>query len=109
MTDLSTSQRTVLLDAVWATEAALRAVLHPDKINLASLGNMVAHLHWHVIPRFCDDRHYPQPVWGAPQREGVRRSSPDPGALAQRIAAALDHAPATSANNRQQDRRRSPS
>jgi diadenosine tetraphosphate (Ap4A) HIT family hydrolase len=45
-------------------------VMHPDKINLASLGNMTPHLHWHVIPRFKQDKHFPQPIWGVPQREG---------------------------------------
>ena len=41
----------------------------PDKINLASLGNQVPHLHWHVIPRFADDAHFPQPIWGVRQRD----------------------------------------
>ena len=51
---------------VCAVERAQREALAPDKVNLASLGNVVAHLHWHVIPRWRDDRHFPQPVWGAP-------------------------------------------
>jgi diadenosine tetraphosphate (Ap4A) HIT family hydrolase len=54
---------------VFALEAALRELLRPDKINLASLGNMTPHLHWHVIPRFRDDPHFPNPIWGARQRE----------------------------------------
>jgi diadenosine tetraphosphate (Ap4A) HIT family hydrolase len=37
-------------------------------MNLASLGNMTPHVHWHVIPRFRDDRHFPTPVWAVPQR-----------------------------------------
>ena len=45
--------------------------LQPAKVNLAALGNMVPHLHWHVIPRFADDSHFPQPVWGARQRPGA--------------------------------------
>lgn len=36
-----------------------------DKANLATLGNVVAHLHWHVIPRFTDDAHFPAPVWAS--------------------------------------------
>jgi len=48
---------------VWHVELALRDVLTPVKINVASLGNMVPHLHWHVIPRFADDAHFPNPVW----------------------------------------------
>jgi diadenosine tetraphosphate (Ap4A) HIT family hydrolase len=43
-------------------------VLDPLKINLASFGNMTPHLHWHVIPRWADDAHFPQPVWGPRQR-----------------------------------------
>src|SRR3569833_4139346 len=65
MTDLSLQQRTHIMNAVWAVEAALRDVLAPAKINLASLGNQVPHLHWHVIPRFTDDAHFPDAVWAA--------------------------------------------
>ena len=56
------------MDAVYATESALRELLSPDKINLASLGNAVPHLHWHVIPRWRDDRHFPKSIWAAPER-----------------------------------------
>lgn len=69
MTDLPAVDRYYLLNTVMQVEALLREVLRPDKINLASLGNVVPHLHWHVIPRFTDDRHFPAPVWATPQRE----------------------------------------
>ena len=49
---------------------ALREALHPAKINLASLGNQVPHLHWHVIPRFEDDPHFPDAIWASPRRSG---------------------------------------
>jgi len=42
--------------------------MQPDKMNLASLGNMTPHVHWHVVPRFRDDRHFPNPIWAVPQR-----------------------------------------
>ena len=61
--------RYYLLNTVLQGNPAAREVLRPDKINLASLGNVVPHLHWHVIPRFADDRHFPAPVWATPQRE----------------------------------------
>ena len=80
MTDLSAAQIARLMGTVFAVEEALRAVLRPHKINLASLGNVVPHLHWHVIPRFADDAHFPQPIWGPRQRE------PDAIRLAQRHA-----------------------
>ena len=69
MSDLSAVQQNRLMRVVFATEAVVRQVMKPDKINLASLGNLTPHLHWHVIPRFADDRHFPQPVWAAPQRD----------------------------------------
>ena len=49
MTDLTHTDRTHLFEVVMATETALRTLLRPAKINLASFGNMVPHLHWHVI------------------------------------------------------------
>ena len=80
MTDLVPADRARCMEAVFAVETALRRHLSPDKVNLASLGNVVPHLHWHVIPRFADDSHFPQPVWGARQRE------PSPRALAPEFA-----------------------
>lgn len=68
MTDLPEADRQRLMRVVWAVERAVRDELHPDKINLASLGNVVPHLHWHVIPRFAEDRHFPDPIWAAPRR-----------------------------------------
>lgn len=68
MTDLPGEAQARLMRVVFATESAIRATYRPDKINLASFGNVVPHLHWHVIPRWHDDRHFPQPVWGTPQR-----------------------------------------
>jgi diadenosine tetraphosphate (Ap4A) HIT family hydrolase len=68
MSDLSPPERLRLNDAVWHVELALRAILKPDKINVASLGNMTPHLHWHVIARFADDAHFPNPVWTAAVR-----------------------------------------
>ena len=56
------------MNAVVEVEQVLRSLLKPSKINLAALGNMVPHLHWHVIARFDWDSHYPGSVWSAPQR-----------------------------------------
>ena len=68
MSELQDDERLRLMRTVFAVESAQREVLSPLKINLASLGNMTPHLHWHVIARFADDLHYPQPVWGVAQR-----------------------------------------
>jgi diadenosine tetraphosphate (Ap4A) HIT family hydrolase len=68
MTDLSSAERAILIAAVWQVEEAVREAMAPHKVNVASLGNVVAHLHWHVIPRYEDDAHFPNPVWGEMKR-----------------------------------------
>ena len=91
MTDLSEDDRLHLMQVVFAVESVLREQLDPEKINLASLGNLVPHIHWHVIPRYSDDPHYPQPIWAKVQRAaGSARTHPSTSALASAIAAALD-------------------
>ncbi|WP_114969022.1 HIT family protein [Rhodoferax ferrireducens] len=66
--DLSLADRSLCMAAVNVVELALRAQLQPTKINLAALGNVVPHLHWHVIARFDWDSHFPSPVWCPAQR-----------------------------------------
>lgn len=68
--DLAAADRVYCMEAVVQVEQALRQHLAPTKINLAALGNMVPHLHWHVIARFERDSHFPAPVWAAAQRPG---------------------------------------
>jgi diadenosine tetraphosphate (Ap4A) HIT family hydrolase len=95
MSDLPTSAQRHLMDVVLATECSLRALMHPDKINLASLGNMVPHLHWHVIARFAGDRHFPESIWGREQRTGQPPSAPGRAELAGRIALEITRLAAT--------------
>lgn len=71
MTDLAPDERDALMAVVYAVEDALRETMRPDKMNIASLGNMTPHLHWHVVPRFRDDRHFPGPIWAQPQRQAA--------------------------------------
>ena len=69
LSDLSATDRIVCMDAVALVERVLGEELAPAKVNLAALGNMVPHLHWHVIARFDWDSHFPASVWAAAQRE----------------------------------------
>ena len=66
--DLTAADRVHCMEAVTLVEQALRQHLAPTKVNIAALGNMVPHLHWHVIARFDWDSHFPAPVWAAAQR-----------------------------------------
>lgn len=69
MTDLPPADRARTMKVVFAVETALREVIQPDKINLASLGNKTPHMHWHVLPRFESDKHFPNSHWGEPVRD----------------------------------------
>ncbi len=90
MSDLDDAERAHCMTVVCAVERVLRTAMHPLKVNIASLGNKVAHVHWHVIPRFRDDPHFPEPIWGTRQRAGVaQRSGAEPAALAAALTAAL--------------------
>ncbi|QHJ01448.1 HIT domain-containing protein [Xylophilus rhododendri] len=82
--DLSVADRALCMEAVALCEKVLRSELRPDKINLAALGNMTPHLHWHVVARFEDDSHFPAPLWAQPQRE---RDTAHESALARRLPA----------------------
>ena len=91
MTDLANDERARLMDAVFATESALRGLIQPDKMNLASFGNQVPHIHWHVIPRAVDDPHFPDPVWGPVRRPAPSgRQEVSDAALAAKLAELLD-------------------
>jgi diadenosine tetraphosphate (Ap4A) HIT family hydrolase len=80
VSDLAANEQSHMFAVVMAAEMAIRKVQRPDKINLASLGNVVAHVHWHVIPRWIDDSHFPGPIWAtakrtAPSRQGVNKAA----------------------------------
>lgn len=62
--DLALEDNLSIYRAVIKCEQILRRFLAPDKINLATLGNLTPHLHWHIIPRFKDDLHFPNSIWG---------------------------------------------
>lgn len=89
ITDLSSGERIALHRVVEATERALRTTLRPDKVNVLSLGNMVPHVHVHVVARFADDPHFPGPPFGAPIRTTQPRPC-DPDSIAEALAAQLD-------------------
>jgi diadenosine tetraphosphate (Ap4A) HIT family hydrolase len=88
MTDLAADERAHLMQTVFAIERAQRAVLHPYKINVASLGNMTPHVHWHLVPRFEDDAHFPKPIWA----ERVRAADADALKRRQALVPALTRA-----------------
>jgi len=68
----------------------LRRELAPERLNYACLGNFVSHVHWHLIPRYADDREAQHPIWVRPLAERLRRlPGDDHAALVRALRAAL--------------------
>ena len=88
ITDLAADERAALMRLVFAVEQAQRSVLAPDKMNVASLGNMTPHLHWHLIPRYADDAHFP----GRAGPSGDGRSAPERLAARRALLTQLEQA-----------------
>ncbi len=85
MCDLNEAEKSLLMHAVFAVETAMKAQLSPQKLNLASLGNWVPHVHWHIIPRWDDDAHWPNSIWAVKQRPASQRGLAAKVALAHAI------------------------
>ena len=64
MSDLSEDEASKIFTTLMKIEKIILELYQPDKINLASLGNLVPHVHWHIIPRYKNDLHFPNPIWG---------------------------------------------
>ena len=75
MTDMDALCRLHLMRTVFQVERLQRAVLQPAKINLASLGNQVPHMHWHLIPRWRDDPCFPDAIWAPPRHDAAQASA----------------------------------
>ena len=89
MTDLTYGEREHVMALVFAVEEAIRHVMHPDKVNLAALGNMVPHIHWPVIPRCKDDAFFPGSAWSARAQETPQASLENRKMLAQALPEAI--------------------
>ena len=76
LTDCPEALRRKLYRTCEIVERTMRGYFHPHKINIASFGNVVPRVHIHVMARYENDSHFPEPMWGKKQREG-RLELPD--------------------------------
>ena len=95
MTDLSYGERDHLMSLVFAVEETVRHVMHPDKVNIATLGNIVSHIHWHVIPRYKDDAFFPESAWSQRTQESPLSKLVERKQLAEELPTAIRAAIAT--------------
>jgi len=84
---LDEKARHMVMEEVNDVAATLYKLFRPDKINYELLGNMVPHMHWHIIPRFRDDRLWPRPVWSEQHAERILTA----GEYAERTAQIREH------------------
>lgn len=89
MSDLPIEYWSAIMKAVLVTETVLRDLLSPTKINLASLGNVVPHVHWHIIPRWENDSHFPDPIWANAKRDWPNKPTLDRNQLVAGLKAQL--------------------
>ncbi len=90
LSDLGDADRAWLFEILVRVERVMREVFAPAKINLASLGNQVPHLHWHLIARWHDDPHFPAPVWAATDPPRITAAAARREAVARRLPAYRD-------------------
>jgi diadenosine tetraphosphate (Ap4A) HIT family hydrolase len=64
--DLSQAQQHELMDEISLVSKVLNQSYDPDKLNIATIGNIVRQLHIHVVARYRSDPAWPSPVWGYP-------------------------------------------
>ncbi|KFN40508.1 MAG: HIT family hydrolase [Sulfuricurvum sp. MLSB] len=74
--ECSRDEKEMIWECLDIIEKAMLAYFKPDKINIASFGNMLPRVHWHIMARFREDSYFPEPIWGARQREGFGLSAP---------------------------------
>jgi diadenosine tetraphosphate (Ap4A) HIT family hydrolase len=73
---LSAAEWARFCDDLYQAECALSRVVSPDHINVAALGNVVPHLHWHIIPRYRDDPRWGAPIWTTQLQEMPEKKLP---------------------------------
>jgi diadenosine tetraphosphate (Ap4A) HIT family hydrolase len=74
--------RASVMEEVTTVAAALYNLFRPAKMNYELLGNMVPHMHWHLVPRFTGDPLWPRPIWSEPHEPVILA----PGEYAERLA-----------------------
>jgi diadenosine tetraphosphate (Ap4A) HIT family hydrolase len=68
--EVPTAIKQEIFEALDIIEKEMLIFFKPKKINIASFGNYVPHVHWHIMARFKEDSYFPEPMWGEKQREG---------------------------------------
>jgi diadenosine tetraphosphate (Ap4A) HIT family hydrolase len=71
--DLSPSEFAAFAADLQRASGAIAQTCAPDHFNVASLGNLMPHLHWHLVPRYKTDPRWGAPIWAADLKEDIDR------------------------------------
>ena len=71
MSEVPAEIKVEIYDLLDLIEKEMLAYFKPKKINIASFGNYMPHVHWHIMARFEEDSYFPEPMWGTRQREST--------------------------------------
>jgi len=89
LTDAPKPLRKKLYEVMECLEEEMRLFYQPEKINIATFGNYLPHLHIHVMARFKDDSYFPEPMWGEKQRE-AKLELPDAKLFYEKVISCMD-------------------
>lgn len=64
ITDLPPPKYNLFCSEIHLVSQIMQKLFKPDKLNIATIGNIVRQLHVHIIARFKNDKLFPKPVWG---------------------------------------------
>jgi len=81
--ECTAQEKTAVFRALDIIEKEMLQYYKPEKINIASFGNMLPQVHWHIMARFKEDSCFPEPMWGTKQRESSLQLPPIAPLLAQ--------------------------
>ncbi|MDD5052426.1 MAG: HIT family protein [Sulfuricurvum sp.] len=74
--ECSSKEKNAIWNSLEIIEREMLTYFQPTKINIASFGNMLPRVHWHIMARFENDSYFPEPMWGVKQREGFKLTTP---------------------------------
>ncbi len=74
--ECTSEEKQAIWHALDVIEKEMLEYFRPAKINIASFGNMLPRVHWHIMARFENDEYFPEPMWGVKQREGFVLEAP---------------------------------
>lgn len=65
ITDLNDEQYNLLCAEIMLVSRIIKAEFSPDKLNIATIGNVVRQMHIHIVARYKNDSLFPNTVWGS--------------------------------------------